>query len=139
MREVEVRGLFSLGNPLRLRIADDEAMLQQDEEWFEVQQDGQWRRLRIHDYDQVYNIPGLYEAVVYRVLKCISPTVVVTALRDAVINNGESPEGLRVLDFGAGNGMVGVELRNIGVESVIGSDIIPEAMTATARERKIIG
>ena len=135
MREVEVRGLFSLGNPLRLRIADDEAMLQQDEEWFEVQQDGQWRRLRIHDYDQVYNIPGLYEAVVYRVLKCISPTVVVTALRDAVINNGESPEGLRVLDFGAGNGMVGVELRNIGVESVIGSDIIPEAMTATARER----
>lgn len=133
MREVEVRGLFSLGNPLRLRF--DEASLSQDEEWFEVQQDGQWRRLRIHDYDQVYDIPGLYEAVVYRTLKCVSPTVVVSALRDAVVLNGESPEGLRVLDFGAGNGMVGVELRNIGVESVIGSDIIPEAKTATARER----
>ena len=133
MREVEVRGLFSLGNPLKLRY--DETSLSQDEEWFEVMQDGQWRRLRIHDYDQVYDVPGLYEAVVYRTLKCNSPTVVVDALRDAVLLNGESPEGLRVLDFGAGNGMVGVELRNIGVESVIGSDIIPEAMTATARER----
>jgi SAM-dependent methyltransferase len=135
MREVEVRGLFSLGNPLRLRFADDEAALEQDEEWFEVEQDGEWRRLRIHDYDEVYAIPGLYEAVVYRTLKCNSPTVVVSALRDAVGQNGESPEGLRVLDFGAGNGMVGVELRNLGVQSVIGSDIIPEAKTATARER----
>lgn len=135
MREVEVRGLFGLGNPLRLRFADDEASLDQDEEWFEFQQDGQWRRLRIHDYDQVYDIPGLYEAVVYRTLKCISPTVVVSALRDAVVQNGEAPERLRVLDFGAGNGMVGVELQNIGVDCVIGSDIIPEARTATARER----
>jgi hypothetical protein len=135
VREVEVRGLFSLGNPLRLRFADDEATLDQDEEWFEVEQEGTWRRLRIHDYDQVYAIPGLYEAVVYRTLKCVSPTVVVSALREAVLLNGASPERLRVLDFGAGNGMVGVELRNIGVESVIGADIIPEAKTATARER----
>ena len=135
MREVEVRGLFNLGNPLRLRFDEDVSELAQSEEWFEVLQDGQWRRLRIHDYDQVYDIPGLYEAVVYRTLKCVSPTVVVSELRDAVVQNGESPEGLRVLDFGAGNGMVGVELRNIGVESVIGSDIIPEAKTATARER----
>ena len=135
MREVEVRGLFSLGNPLKLRFEDDEASLDQDEEWFEVEQEGKWRRLRIHDYDEVYNIPGLYEAVVYRTLKCNSPVVVVEALRDAVLLNGGSTEGLRVLDFGAGNGMVGVELRNIGVESVVGSDIIPEAMSATARER----
>jgi SAM-dependent methyltransferase len=135
MREVEVRGLFSLGNPLRLRFDDDASSLDQDQEWFEVQQDGQWRRLRIHDYDQVYNIPGLYEAVVYRTLKCISPTVVIQALRDAVVQNGEAPESLRVLDFGAGNGMVGVELQNIGVQCVIGSDIIPEAKAATARER----
>ena len=135
MRVVEVRGLFSLGNPLKLRFEDDEASLSQDEEWFEVLQDGAWRRLRIHDYDQVYDVPGLYEAVVYRVLQCVSPLVVVSALRDAVLLDGESPEGLRVLDFGAGNGMAGVELRNIGVESVIGSDIIPQAKTATARER----
>jgi SAM-dependent methyltransferase len=135
MREVEVRGLFNLGNPMKLRFEDDESSQSQDEEWFEVLQDGAWRRLRIHDYDEVYDIPGLYEAVVYRVLKCVSPTVVVSALREAVVLNGEAPEGLRVLDFGAGNGMAGVELRNIGVESVIGSDIIPQAKAATARER----
>jgi hypothetical protein len=136
MREVAVRGLFNDQNLLRLRFHDDEASLEQDEEWFEVQQqDGGWRKLRIHDYDEVYNVSGLYEAVVYRTLKCVSPEVVVSELRDAVVQHGESPEALRVLDFGAGNGMVGVELRNIGVESVIGSDIIPEARRATARER----
>ncbi len=91
MREVEVRGLFRLGNPLRLRYEDDEASMQQDEEWFEFIEDGQWRRLRIHDYDQVYNIPGLYEAVVYRTLKCNSPVVVIDALRDAVVLNGVHP------------------------------------------------
>jgi hypothetical protein len=135
MREVEVRGLFNVGNPMKLRFEDDAASLSQDEEWFEVHQDGKWRRLRIHDYDEVYDIPGLYEAVVYRVLKCTSPTVVVSALRDAVVLNGEAPEGLRVLDFGAGNGMEGPELQNIGVDYVVGADIIEEGRISTQRDR----
>lgn len=135
MKEVVVRGLYNAENELHLRFNDEATSLDQDEEWFEVLIDGAWQRLRIHDYDRVYDIPGLYEAVVYRTLKCISPVMVVSELREAVTLLGESTSNLRVLDFGAGNGMAGVELRNIGVESVIGSDIIPAAATATARER----
>jgi predicted TPR repeat methyltransferase len=40
-----------------------------------------------------------------------------------------------VLDVGAGNGMVGEKLTEIGVGSVLGLDIIPEAMVATERDR----
>ena len=38
----------------------------------------------------------------------------------------------------AGNGMVGQELRAIGAEHIVGIDIIPEAATATARDRFVI-
>ena len=134
MRDVEIRGLFGAEQRLLLRLPDGET-ISQDEEWFEVLSEGDWRRLRIHDYDQVYSIPGLYESVVYRLLKCVSPVTVAGLLKAAVLRAGESPEGLRVLDFGAGNGMAGYELRNIGVESVVGVDIIEEAREATQRER----
>jgi len=40
-----------------------------------------------------------------------------------------------VLDVGAGNGMVCDELRDVGVENVVGVDIIPEAREATKRDR----
>lgn len=135
MREVEVRGLFGEHDKLHIRFADDEAALAQDAEWFEVWLDGEWRRYRIHDYDEVYNIPGLYESVVYKTLKCISPVTVVSLLKEAVLQAGQDTQDLRVLDFGAGNGMAGYELQNLGVESVVGIDIIEEAKIATQRDR----
>jgi predicted TPR repeat methyltransferase len=42
---------------------------------------------------------------------------------------------LRVLDLGAGNGMVGEELADIGVEFMVGVDIIEAAAEATQRDR----
>jgi hypothetical protein len=135
LREVEVRGLFGADQRLHLRLAGDEESLSQDEEWFEVLLDGEWRRLRIHDYDQVYSVPGLYESVVYRLLKCVSPVTVVSLLREAVLRDGQRTESLRVLDFGAGNGMAGYELQNLGVETVVGIDIIEQAREATRRDR----
>jgi predicted TPR repeat methyltransferase len=42
---------------------------------------------------------------------------------------------LRVLDLGAGNGIVGEELKKHGVSRLIGVDIIPEARDATERDR----
>jgi predicted TPR repeat methyltransferase len=42
---------------------------------------------------------------------------------------------LRVLDFGAGNGMMGEALKKHGVSRLIGVDIIPEAYEATVRDR----
>ena len=51
---------------------------------------------------------GLYEEVLYDHLKCASPEVVCTHLDSAM--NGD-PIKMRVLDFGAGNGMVGERLK----------------------------
>jgi predicted TPR repeat methyltransferase len=45
-------------------------------------------------------------------------------------------ESIRVLDFGAGNGMVGECLEErIRCETLVGIDIIPEAVSATRRDR----
>ena len=40
-----------------------------------------------------------------------------------------------MLDFGAGNGMMGEELKKHGVSRLIGVDIIPEAYDAAVRDR----
>ncbi len=42
---------------------------------------------------------------------------------------------IRVLDLGAGNGMMGEELKKYGISRLIGVDIIPEAYDATVRDR----
>jgi hypothetical protein len=112
----------------------DEA-LSQDEEWFEVKIDGVWQRRRLHDYHELYNIPGLYEALFNKALKTSSPLRVVNLLVDVMSDTEDSPENLRVLDLGAGNGMVGHELQNYNVDLCVGADIIPEAKEATLRDR----
>ncbi|GAB2465492.1 class I SAM-dependent methyltransferase [Jatrophihabitans fulvus] len=56
-------------------------------------------------------------------------------LGDAVREAGGDPARLRALDFGAGNGMVGEELRRLGVAAVVGCDLLPEAREAALRDR----
>ncbi len=107
----------------------------QDEEWCEVKLDGGWRRLRFHDYADIYDVPGLYEALFYRRLKCCSPKRVVSLLDGVLSDYREPAENLRVLDVGAGNGMVGQSLREIGASMVVGIDILSEAKTALERDR----
>ena len=109
--------------------------LNQDEEWCEVEIDGEWRRVRFHDYDEVYDIPGLYETIFYRTLRCNSPTVVAGLLQQVLTEQGVDPTGLRVLDVGAGNGMVGEALHNLGSRHIIGIDLLPEAERAARRDR----
>ena len=109
--------------------------ISQDEEWCEVCVDGKNKRIRFHDYGKIYEIPGLYEKLFYEKLKCSSPSVVVNLLDDMATDFGEDPNEFKVLDIGAGNGMVGDELDNIGVDSVMGIDILPEAKKATFRDR----
>jgi SAM-dependent methyltransferase len=110
--------------------------LDQDEEWCEVEIDGRWKRIRFHDYHEVFGVPGLYEALFAERLECRSPSQVVSLLEDALAEHPEAPRDLRVLDVGAGNGMVGEELRRTGVEDVMGIDIIPEARIAAERDRE---
>ncbi|NNL85424.1 MAG: class I SAM-dependent methyltransferase [Myxococcales bacterium] len=107
----------------------------QDEVYFYVQNGESREKLRLHDYDRIYSVPGLYEQVVYDRLKCQSPSVVADVLRFAVSQSDQRLTELRVLDLGAGNGVAGDEIKKQGVSRLVGVDIIPEARDAANRDR----
>jgi SAM-dependent methyltransferase len=110
--------------------------LAQDEVYFYVvSPNGEKKKLRFHDYAEIYNIPGLYEQVFYDRLKCSSPIKVAEILKTAVDQSYENFTELMVLDLGAGNGLMGEALNKYGVSRMIGVDIIPEAKMAGERDR----
>lgn len=113
----------------------DSEHLDQDEVFFYLTEGDDRTRIRFHDYDVMYERPGLYEQVFYERLQCSSPAKVASILRSAVEQSGEKCGPLRVLDFGAGNGIMGEELRRMGVSRLVGADIIPEASEACFRDR----
>jgi SAM-dependent methyltransferase len=126
----------SIGSDFVLRLPDEaSATASQDEEWCEVEVDGRTRHLRFHDYSDIYSIPGLYERLIYERLGCQSPRVIAGLLRDELASRDADPGSLRVLDLGAGNGIVAEELADVGVEHFVGVDIIPEAAQAAERDR----
>jgi SAM-dependent methyltransferase len=110
-------------------------LLGQDEVSFQLIEEDRKVRLRFHDYGQIYRRKDLYEQLFYDRLKCVSPGKVVDLLKSTVDRNGRTFTELRVLDLGAGNGMVGEALKKFGVARMIGADIIPEAKVATMRDR----
>ncbi|NVM22209.1 MAG: class I SAM-dependent methyltransferase [Desulfobacterales bacterium] len=110
----------------------------QDEEYCIVDLDGQERRIRFHDYGEIYDIPGLYEYLFYEKLKCTSPEVVAGLLVGAIGKSSVRISELDVLDVGAGNGIVGELLRQHGINSIVGIDIIAEAAEATRRDRPAV-
>ncbi|SHF48268.1 hypothetical protein SAMN05443575_0059 [Jatrophihabitans endophyticus] len=97
--------------------------------------DGEARRIRFHDYAEIYRIPGMYEQLFAGLLQCRSPEVITGLLAESLEAAGERAADLRVLDFGAGNGMVGEELVALGAAVVIGCDLLPEACEAALRDR----
>lgn len=117
------------------RYLADRESLNQDEEFCEVRIGEDWQRIRFHDYDQIFAVPGLYEALFYGRLKCCSPQRVAGLLDDVLSDFPQRGGDLRVLDIGAGNGMMGQEMRLMGARHVVGVDIIAEAKTATERDR----
>lgn len=120
---------------IEIRLPDLKEQASQDQEWFEATIDGKTQKLRIHDYDLLYSTPGLYDALVYKTLKCNSPNRVVQLLTTVLQDWPTDPGDLRVLDLGAGNGAVAEVLRNAGVRSIVGLDLLPEAEMAARRDR----
>jgi predicted TPR repeat methyltransferase len=117
----------------RLRLPPDGERRSQDSEWCEIRENGGWRRLRFHDYGEIFERPGLYEYLFYELLECRSPRRVVGLLGE-VRAEQEAREPLRVIDLGAGNGIVGQELRSIGAAEIVGIDILDEARSAAQRD-----
>ena len=109
--------------------------LTQDEVYFFLQEGDKQRKIRFHAYGEIYNIPGLYEQIFYDRLKCVSPAKVASLLQATVNQSLENLSEFRVLALGAGNGMMGEELKKSGVSRLIGVDIIQEAYNATIRDR----
>ena len=108
--------------------------LGQDEVFFYLVENDQKVKFRFHDYSEIYKRPGLYEQIFYDRLKCNSPAKVSEILQQAIRASDRLFTQMRVLDLGAGNGMMGDELKRVGVARMVGADIIPEAMEATYRD-----
>ncbi|MEA2191717.1 MAG: hypothetical protein QOI73_1838 [Solirubrobacteraceae bacterium] len=109
--------------------------LDQDEEWCEITIRGERRRIRLHDYAEIFNVPGLYETLFAERLDCDSPRVVCDLLREQLVEAGIDPAQLTALDFGAGNGMVGEMLDELGIGTIVGLDLLEEARRAALRDR----
>jgi len=114
---------------------ENSTRLAQSEVIFHLVENDKRHQLRFHDYDELYKRPGLYEQVFYERLQCNSPVKVAEILEETLTANSEQIFGLRVLDLGAGNGIMGEELKKHGVCRLVGADIIPEARDAAWRDR----
>lgn len=129
--------LKDINDPIRdIRIPEEvNQKHDQDEEWCEVVTKTKTFRVRFHDYEKVFEIPGLYEKLFYDTLECCSPSYVVNLLDNVCKEWNAKLSDFKVLDVGAGNGMVGDELFHKGVDQIVGVDILQEAKVATYRDR----
>ena len=98
-------------------------------------EDGDTEQLRLHDYERVYALPGVYEQIVQERLGCRSPQQLAEMLAGAVDGLGWERTDARVLDIAAGNGVSGEALAAQGLHPVLGTDIVPVAREAALRDR----
>ena len=91
--------------------------------------------VHLHSYERIYRDAGLYEHIVQELLRCRSPQVAADALERVLAARGLDPAGLRLLDLGAGTGLVGELARARGVGTLIGLDSLPGARAAALRDR----
>ena len=116
-----------------------EFRIDQGEEWIIIHSEDSDEKIFLHDYARFYEIPGLYEEVIYKRLKCISPQVICGLLKEELQKKNGGSQKLRALDFGAGNGIVGEYLKQkMTCDVLIGVDIIPEAFDAAQRDRPAV-
>jgi len=109
--------------------------LTREEEYFMLIQNRQEQKIRIRDYSQVYNIPGLYEYVLVEQLKFNTHNVLSELLISEVNKSQSSADQLSVFELAAGVGLVGQCLQEQGVNSIVGIDLLEEAAAAAKRDR----
>jgi hypothetical protein len=97
--------------------------------------DGSVEELRLHEYERLYALPGVYEQIVQERLGCASPAKIASLLATAVDGAGWARADVRVIDVAAGNGISGEALAAEGLHPVFGTDIVPAARAAALRDR----
>jgi SAM-dependent methyltransferase len=105
------------------------------DECCEVQIDGHWKRFRLNDHRAMFAHPGLYEQLLVDQLNCTTPQRAVGTFGEVLFDWHGSPGELRVLEIGAGNGLVAAEMRQLGASAILGIDHRPEASKAVRRDR----
>jgi SAM-dependent methyltransferase len=108
---------------------------QADGEYVALRESGSEEIVHIHDYVRLYRMPGLYEYIVQELLGCRSPQVAAEALGRALTRLALEPARVRLLDLGAGTGLVGELVRELGVATVVGLDTLAAAREACLRDR----
>jgi hypothetical protein len=98
-------------------------------------EDGRVEELRLHEYERLYSLPGVYEQIVQERLGCTSPAKIAALLGAAVDAAGWPRADVRVIDVAAGNGISGEALAAEGLTAVLGTDIVPAAREAAVRDR----
>src|SRR6266566_1578280 len=96
--------------------------LRKAEEYCVVSHAGTSEVILIHDYDQLFKTPGLYEEVYFTLLHGRGPEVISAALADAMQHRNVSPSNYRVVELGAGNGVGARALQDQGFSDIIGID-----------------
>jgi len=108
--------------------------LPQDGEWCIYKTGEEERKIRFHDYHEIYDIPGLYEYLFMDRLQCQTPYKIRELLMKELKNLNVQMNQLKVLDLGAGNGVMGDILHHMGVEKIVGIDILKKAQLAAERD-----
>jgi predicted TPR repeat methyltransferase len=80
-------------------------------------------------------VPGLYEQLFHESLGMQTTEEVVRLFGEVLAAQGLDPAEQRVVDFGAGNGLGGTWLRELGVGWLVGLDLEPAARVAAERDR----
>lgn len=120
---------------IQLPVTELHASSQSEAYFYLVDEHAERKKIRFHDYAEIYKVPGLYEQIFYDRLRCNSPAVVTDVLFKAVESTKENFTELRVLDFGAGNGIMGETLSHHSISRLVGIDIEKEAEFALNRDR----
>jgi len=114
---------------------DDIAFSPGAEDWIEFGPLDARERVAFHDYASLYAVPGLYERVFIDELGMCSAQRIVGLYADVLQRLGRPPADERALDLGAGNGIGGEALRQVGVGRVVAIDLEPQAREAARRDR----
>ena len=124
-----VRGLYQFR-----WLGTGEDILQGEENFEVICKDGRTLRISLWDYKMLYRHPFLYESIFHDKLHLYSPEIITTYFF-RILDTQKSKDPLRILDLGAGSGLVGVELRkDARVQTVVGVDILPKAKEASLRD-----
>lgn len=95
--------------------------------------DGRLHETGLHDYAALYTVPGLYEAAYFLHLEGRAPHLLASVLCGVVPEVERASR--RVLDVGAGTGVVGSALHEAGFRQISGTDLEPLSALAIGRDR----